>query len=386
MYWETKKVRLDFLILLGLFFTWKFITFLSIFVSSKYLPLFSTDRFLGGTYKNFSNLPEFFAWANFDGEHFISIATNGYKSLQYAFFPLYPKLIGFFSDPFISNDFTGYFYPSFVGLLISNLFFLLALIVLYDLIRIDYSKGVAFFAITALILFPTSFFFGAVYSESLFLFLTLTSFYLARKDRWFLSSFFGFLASIARIFGVLIFISFVPQLIKDRQKRIFWILLIPVGLLIYMVYLGFIAKDPFAFYSQQLVVGEQHQQGIVILPQVLYRYTKIFLSINQLNVVYQTIFLEFITAILFIFLNIFGIIKKVNHQYMIYMILGFILPTIQGSFSSLPRYVLVLFPGFIVLGIVLNKLPAFWRFLYFIISGILLFIESGLFFRGYWVS
>lgn len=386
MLWEIKKIRSDFWAILGIFFAWKLITFSALFIFTRYLPLFSADKFLGGTYKNFLLSPGFFSWANFDGEHFISIATNGYKPLQYAFFPLYPKIIGYLSQPFIVNDFSGYFYPIFAGVLISNLFFLLSLIILYDLIRIDYSRKIAFLSIIALVLYPTSFFFGAVYSESLFLFLTLSSFYLARKNKWFYSSIFGFFASITRIFGLLIFLSLSPKLIGKNNSRSFWIFIIPLGLSIYMIYLGLVVQDPFAFYTQQLIVGEQHQQGIVALPQILFRYIKIFLSINQINIIYQTIFLEFITALLFIFLIILGFIKKINYQYMIYLVLGFIIPTIQGSFSSLPRYVIILFPGFILLGIILTKLPFLFRFLYIVLSGILLFIESGLFFRGYWIS
>ncbi len=386
MLWEIKKIRSDFWAILGIFFSWKLITFLALFFSSRYLTIFSTDKFLGGTYKNFSLLPEFFSWANFDGEHFISIAVNGYKPLQYAFFPLYPKVIGYLSQPLIVNDFTSYFYPIFIGVLVNNLFFLLSLIVLYDLIRIDHSRKIAFLAVLSLVLYPTSFFFGAVYSESLFLFLTLVSFYLARKNKWLYSSIFGLFASVTRIFGILIFFSFVPKFFGKNRFKFFWIFIIPLGLIVYMINLIIVAQDPFAFYNQQLIVGEQHQQGIVTIPQIIFRYIRILLNINQWNMIYQTIILEFISALLFIFLIIFGFVKKINYQYMIYLVLGFIVPTFQGSFSSLPRYVLVLFPGFIFLGIILAKLPIFFRFLYIIVSGVLLFIESSLFFRGYWVS
>src|SRR5258706_5842641 len=87
----------------------------------------------------------------------------------------------------------------------SNCIFLVSLFVFYKIIRFDYPKKVAYLSLVALLVFPTSFFFGSVYTESLFLFLSLLSFYFARKKWWILAGISGMLLSGTRIVGIAIF-------------------------------------------------------------------------------------------------------------------------------------------------------------------------------------
>ena len=153
-----------------------------------------------------------------------------------------------------------------------------------------------------------------------------------------------------------------------------------------MLYQGLVFGDPLAFYNLQTVVGQQHQQGIVLLPQVYFRYSKMVLTVDQSNPIYQTIWLEFLVGIMFFLLPIYGYFKKIRLSYLFYAMAGFILPTIQGSFSSTPRYVIILFPAFLAFAILFNSLTKPLKVVYFIISIILLGIETALFLRGYWVA
>jgi Gpi18-like mannosyltransferase len=50
-----------------------------------------------------------------------------------------------------------------------------------------------------LLIFPTAFFLNAVYTESLFLFLSLATFYYALKKNFFSAGIFGFFASLTRL-------------------------------------------------------------------------------------------------------------------------------------------------------------------------------------------
>src|SRR5665213_2675995 len=70
---------------------------------------------------------------------------------------------------------------------------------LYKLIEHEYNRHVAQRATFYVSIFPT-----AVYSESLFLFLTVASFYYVRERRWVLAGAFGFLAALTRSEGVLL--------------------------------------------------------------------------------------------------------------------------------------------------------------------------------------
>src|SRR3989344_378045 len=167
-------------------------------------------------------------WANFDGLHYLSIAINGY-TFDGRFFPLYPFLIKLFSLPF---NFPEAFIYS--GFLISNLFFLLSLILFYKLVKMNFSEKVAKESLIWMLIFPTSFFFVSVYSESLFLFLTLLSFYFAQKSKWVFASIAGFFLGITRLTGMFILPSLIYEFLKKEKSnplKIFPLFLIPAGLI-----------------------------------------------------------------------------------------------------------------------------------------------------------
>lgn len=374
--------------ILLLFLTWRFLLIFVLLFAINFIPLGSLDRFLGGGAINYKIAPEVFAWANFDGEHYLSIAIFGYKEFEQAFFPIYPLLISFFAKPFSPDLFTYFLNSTMVGILISNVSILLALIVLYKLVSIDFPKKIAFYTIAIYLLFPTSFYFAAVYNESLFLLISLCSFYFARKKKWFFASVFGFMASATRVFGLLILPALIIEAYQQRSKisKVFWVILIPLGLLLYMFYQYQTVGDPLAFYNLQERVGEQHQKGVILLPQVYYRYIKILLTVDYGQPIYQTVILEFFVGILFFLLPIYGYFKRIRLSYMVFAMLGFLMPSIQGSFSSLPRYVLVLFPSFIALGFWLSRAPIFLRMMVLFFSGLVLLLEAILFLRGYWVA
>ncbi len=370
-----------------IFIAWRLLLVLVALIAIKFVPLGYTDRFLGGGPVNYHLAPELFSWANFDGEHYLSIAIFGYKGLEQVFFPIYPMLISFLAKPFSQGLLLSLINSTIAGVIISNGAFLLALLYLYDLIKIDFSNKISLLVISLLIIFPTSFYFGAVYNESLFLLLTVLAFLNARKGNWFRASLFGMIASATRIFGVLLFPVFIIEaILQKKYQRLFWILLIPVGLAMYMYYQYITVGDPVAFYHLQENVGEQRQSQLVVLPQVFYRYIKMLSTVSLNQPIYQTILLEFVIAIFFFLLPIYGYFKKIRLSYLFYALIGFLITTVQGSFSSVPRYVLVFFPSFIALALWLNQLPRVLKITFFLSSIFLLVIETSLFLRGYWVA
>lgn len=358
------------------------------FLAINFIPLKSTDRFLGGGPLNYKMSPEFFSWANFDGEHYLSIAIFGYKDLEQAFFPVYPLLISFLAGPDINNFFASIVSSTLIGLLVSNISFVLALIFLWELIRIDFSEKIAYLTIILLLIFPTSFYFGALYNESLFLLLSVLAFYSARKGNFLGAGIFGLLASATRVFGIILLPALLIEafLQKEKTGKIFWLLLIPLGLGSYMWYLNSTVGDPVAFYSYQKLVGQQHQAGVILLPQVYFRYIKMIATTSISNPIFQTLILEFITGIIFFLLPIYGYFKKIRLSYLVYAMLSFLAPAIQGSFSSSPRYILILFPSFLAAALWVDKLPKPVRIVLF--AGLLfaLAVETTLFLRGYWVA
>lgn len=378
-----KKIDPNYLSIICLLVIWKVLLLFVLIASFELVPLYS-QHLLGGGMDKYLTEYYIYPWANFDGEHFIAIAQFGYQQYTHAFFPLYPKLI---STIMIHPEKT---LPALVrtGLFISSITFLTALIFFYKLLRLDYRRKFSLGVIVLLLLFPTSFYFNAVYSEALFLMLITGSFLLFRKHHYFWAGVFGFLASSTRIFGVLLFVSFLIEIFvyKISLKKSFWVLLIPLGLLAYMTYLQYSIGDPLAFYNLQLIVGEQHQKGIVLFPQILYRYFKIIISTDAISPLLTTVLFELATGVVFLFLPLIGLFKKIRLSYVFFAFFGYLLPTTQGSFSSLPRYVLILFPSFIILGLLLKPLPKPVIICLGILSFTLLIIESAFFLRGYWVA
>lgn len=139
-----------------------------------------------------------------DGSWYRLVATTGYDSLGFtafpakaAFWPLYPWLMDW------GNAATGVS-PETIGYILSNICFAGALVVLYRLVSLDLSEAIARRTLWALALFPTAFFFTAVYTESLFLLLTVGCLLAARRGEWWLAGVIGLLAALTRSAGVML--------------------------------------------------------------------------------------------------------------------------------------------------------------------------------------
>ncbi len=173
-----------------------------------------------------------------DALWYLRIATIGYRPTDgsAAFFPLYPWLIRIVS-PLVGG------HPLAAALLISNLSFLGALYLLYDLSVIEFSDSVARRTVLYISVFPAAIFFFAPYSESLFLLLSVAAFRAARRDRWPLGGVAGALSALTRSVGVFIAPALVVEGIhRWREERhelvwkLMWSAVAGAGLLIYLGY------------------------------------------------------------------------------------------------------------------------------------------------------
>lgn len=374
----------DYLFIFGAFLIWRVLLFVILFFAVKFVTL--QQNFLGGGMQAYLRSPWLWAWANFDGEHYLSIAKEGYHLAEQAFFPLYPLLIKLLDGGVWS------------GLFISNTSFFLALVGLFKLLRIDYSEKVTKLAIILLLAFPTSFYFGAVYTESLFLCFVVWSFYFYRKENYLLSGILGALASATRVIGVILLPVYLIELFSKKKFRVIHkrslasftgnsLFIILVGLLAYMFYLYKVYGDPLMFLHALPAFGEQRSSVPILLPQVFYRY--VFKILPNLNYSYFagtfTTVMEFVIGIIFLVISVISFFK-LRFSYSLLLILGYLIPTLSGSFSSLPRYVLVLFPAFILFSVWLNNTSNIVKIICYTILLIGLIFSLSLFSRGYWLS
>lgn len=372
--------------LVAIFFSWRILLFVFLFLGITYLPL--QENFLGGGMQNYLKNPWLWSWVNFDGEHFLSIARMGYQPLTYFFFPVFPMAIKFISNigGFKTPELLAY-----TGLLVSHLSFFVALFGLWKLTLLDHKKDIAWIAIYLLILFPTSFYFGSYYSESIFLALSVWSFYFARKKNWVLAGILGAFLTATRVVGIVIFPALLVEAYLQGKrfdyKKILGLLLIPAGLFIYMYFLKIETGDPLEFFTSVEIFGQQREAGFVLLPQVFYRY--FFKIIPNLNYDYFpavfTTFLEISTALIFLGLTIMSFLKQ-RLSYAVFIALGYLIPTFSGSFSSLPRYVVILFPAFILSAVYIKNAKKSTRYFIYLLLFATLGVATALFVRGYWLA
>ena len=76
---------------------------------------------------------------------------------------------------------------------------------------------------------------------------------------------------------------------------------------------------------------------------------------------------------------------KIRWSYILFAGIAILLPTLTGTFSSMPRYILVAFPLYIGLALVTKSRPEL-RWTILSISGLLLVMNTLLFSQGYWVA
>lgn len=366
--------------ILAVFLIWRTSLFLVAYYASGALPL--QLNFLGGGLEMYTKFPWFWGFSNFDGQHYLSIARNGYQPLTYFFFPLFPLLVGLFSAGGSSVS------SAVFGLAISNISLVVALFGLYKLITLDFEERIFWGTLFFLLFFPTSFYLGSVYTESLFLALTVWAFYAVRRRKFVISGLLGGLALSTRIVGLAFIPVYLYKALVERKtsnfKKIVGFLLLVSGILSYMYFLYVRTGDPFEFFNSVSIFGEQRSSSLIMLPQVFYRYIVKILPNTPVSYLplFFTTWLEFLSASFFLVLLLLSFLR-LDLDYSLFFLFSYLIPTLSGSFSSFPRYTLSMFPAFILMALIFKK--SFKYLIYFIFL-IALVISTAMFVRGYWIS
>lgn len=358
-----------------LFIIWRLFLFLPSFLSSIFV--IKRIGFLGP-------IP----WSNFDGVHYLSIAQHGYFQYEQAFFPLFPFLIRCVSFITFGNYVLA-------GMLVVYTFLLLWLFVFYKLLLIDYKENIVRWMLIGYLFSPTSFFFVSLYTETFFLFFIISAFLAARKEKWILAGICIGLASSTKFVGIFLLPAlFFEFFIRYRKHTVICKKMIELvsmlflgasGVIVYMLYLWRFYADPLFFIHAQPAFGANRSGGnIILLPQVLFRYIKIFISVSFTHYDTWIALLEFCMFLVCLFLLCFAFYKRqVRSSYLIFSLLAVIGPTLTGSLSSIPRYILVAFPMFILFGSITNTKI---KICFLLLSSVLLLILTSFFLQGYFIA
>lgn len=306
-------------------------------------------------------------WAHWDGRWFAHIAVHGYDTdSATAFFPLYPLVLRAGIEAGLG--------VAVFGVLVSTLAALAALYFIFELAHAWYDRRVALASIVTLAFFPTAFYLNAVYSDALFLALSSGSLWaLFVRRQLVLAGALACLAVLTRNIGGLLVLPLAYEWVRNRRE-FGWTAVIGVagpvvGFLTYALYLWHRSGDPLLFssaYRQNWhrevanplttlrdAFAHAHDGASYLVPGRVLETTSVFPSLllsNTLNVV----FLGFALSALIL------AVRRVPVGALLYTI-----PAVLGPLAlndprglpliSYPRYVLVVFPLFVAVAVVLAR-------------------------------
>ncbi len=317
-------------------------------------------------------------WDRWDALHLKRIAQTGYSSadeLKAWFYPLYPwcvRIMAFFTEDFLVAAF-----------LVSAVASIFAVILLRRLVEIDGSPRTALRAVWFFLIFPTAYVLHIGYTEGLFLALVLGSILAARRDRWWLAGGLGALSWMTRANGIVLFLTLgieaLLQWFATRRWRWqwLWIAVVPAGFAVYLVLNWQVSGHPFAF----LRLRSQLFHMSFAWPWEGFRSAigNLRRTPNQSEIVGGE---ELFAIVLGLICATISWVK-LRPTYATWITGNWILLVSVTFVESMPRYLLTMFPIFILFGMVSEN--RFWNGVITVWSILFLAIYSSLFVRGWWV-
>jgi Mannosyltransferase (PIG-V) len=343
--------------------------------------------------------------ARFDSAWYLTIAQHGYDATgRPAFFPLLPAVIKLMGQSVAAQVLAGIALSSLCGF--GGLF------LLHRLVTLDFDVQHAKAAVWLAAWFPGALVLSAIYTESIFLFLSIGSIYAARLGKWPLAGILGGVAAASRSGGVLLLVPLLilyfygPRLdaVASTGKSLFrfryplrpsalWLLAVPAGLIAYMAYLGMNLGDPGAVFSAQDQWGRTFiplggvalgiRDGVsgaveLLVPGLTTQLDGPSLVAPQLIALRDVFMLGFLLLGLWL---VYEAAKRLTPAYTAYAVCGLALPIsvpAQGNaLMSLPRFMFVLFPLWIALALWTAERGRYRRVL--VTFGVLLAASSALF-------
>src|SRR3954467_1150575 len=320
--------------------------------------------------------------ARWDAVWYLEIANSGYGAERHraAFFPLYPLLVA-------AVGVAGGGSPAsllIASYLVALAAFLASLVLLYRLVALELGRPLAGPTLLLLAFFPASLYFGAPYSESVFLLASVGAFYAARRGHWAWAGVAAAAAAATRSAGVLLLVPLaVLYLWGPRADRpgpgrhrlgadAAWLLLAPLGLAAYALYLQLAHGDGLGFLDVQHA-WYRHFAGPLggIWDGVVAAFAgaRQLLSGSREHVYFHQAGgdpyrVASMNLMLFGFLVLalwaaVGTLRRLPRAYGVYVAVALLLPLSfpvgPQPLMSLPRFLAVLFPVFMWLALVCEE-------------------------------
>lgn len=293
--------------------------------------------------------------SRWDTGFYLSIAEEGYRYEgtrlpSVAFFPLLPTFMRVLT-PLVGDALIA-------GLLVTNMALLGATLIVYRLVEEEWGSATADRAVWYLLIFPTSFFGSAIYSESLFLLGAVGSLYAARKGYWHIAAMLGLLTALTRLMGLVV----APMLAVEwwMQRRhpraaghpspaaLGAPLAVVLGTTIYMLYLQLAFGDPLAFAHASAAWGRLPRLPSDVIAELLQRPAEGWGAAVLAGRLPLDNWIDLFAALGFLGLGGALMVQR-RWSEGIFVALGALLPLSTGLLMSQRRYVWVLFPAIVLL-------------------------------------
>jgi Mannosyltransferase (PIG-V) len=311
--------------------------------------------------------------ARWDAAWYLRIADSGYGDSEprAAFFPLYPLLVRSLATLGGGSE-AALLVASYV---VAFAAFVAALALLYRLVSLELGRRLAAPTLLLLAVFPAAVFFGAPYSESLFLALAVGGFYAARTDRWGWAGACAMGAAATRSAGLLLLVPLAMIWWGSRERRprdAAWLLLGPLGVAAYAAWLGLVEGDALRFLDVQ---DAWSRELAIPLAGAWDGFTAALDGVRQLasgsrsHVYFEVaagdpfriaaINIMLFATLVFALVACVGVLRRLPRAYGAWVAVSLVLPLTfpvkPQPLMSLPRFVAVLFPIFIWLAVVCDE-------------------------------
>ncbi len=291
---------------------------------------------------------------HWDAPHYVDIANNWYVNVGDAanfivFFPLYPILIRLFTFDFN--------YINLTALIVSNVCSLIAFFYLYKLAKLEFNDSVAVKAVLFLSIFPTAYFLSAPYTEGLFFALVIVSIYYARLGKWQFAGLISLFAALTRIAGLLLLPVLLVEYFHQKgwkprkiDASFLWIFLALAGFLIYLGLNNQVTGSPFTFMTVEAMHWYNRLDPWSGLTSA-YSWARNASYPDNITIgLAPLVFAAF--GLLMVIVSIW---RRLRPVYIVYMFLSWGLAVSTSWWISVPRYVMSMFPMFMLFGLLTNR-------------------------------
>jgi hypothetical protein len=213
----------------------------------------------------FSTAPYLRSLTTGDANHLLGIAAQGYHAepilgqfRDWPFFPLYPLITRAFSV--LTGGDIGL-----AGVLVSNLAFVVALVLLYRLAEPVLGADGALKSLAFVALAPGAVAFAMAYSDSTFLVLAAGSLLAAQRGRWWLMALLYGLACLTRLQGLFLAVPLAIVMARSgagwRTPKLAWLMAGPLGFGLFAAHLGLAFGQPLGMLTAQQAWASSLQGG-----------------------------------------------------------------------------------------------------------------------------